>query len=99
MKTDQKELKILKIILWVYIVLCIIIAGLNYGYARNASDDVAKFITWGWHFYENWIKTIFIIIGSYLTLKIVKSKKTNTMRRKNLIGFISAAFVVHIFGP
>ncbi len=98
MKTDQKELKILKIILWVYIVLCIIIAGLNYGYARNASDDVAKFITWGWHFYENWIKTIFIIIGSYLTLKILKDKNT-TMRKKNLIGFISAALVVHIIGP
>src|SRR6056297_1379532 len=98
MKTDQKELKILKIILWVYIVLCIIIAGLNYGYARNASDDIAKFITWGWHFYENWVKTIFIIIGSYLTLKILKDKNT-TMRKKNLIGFISAALVVHIIGP
>ncbi len=98
MKKDNKELKILKIILWVYIVLCIIIAGLNYGYARNASDDVAKFITWGWHFYENWVKTIFIIVGSYLTLKILKNKNTN-MRKKNLIGFISAALVVHIIGP
>ncbi|MFO7887169.1 MAG: 4Fe-4S binding protein [Eubacteriales bacterium] len=98
MKKNSKELKILKIILWVYIVLCIIIAGLNYGYARNASDDVAKFITWGWHFYENWVKTIFIIVGSYLTLKILKDKNT-TMRKKNLIGFISAALVVHIIGP
>ena len=98
MKKDIKELKILKIILWVYIILCIIIAGLNYGYARNASDEIAKYITLGWHFYENWVKTIFIIIGSYLTLKILKNKNT-TMRKKNLIGFISAALVVHIVGP
>src|SRR6056297_426723 len=98
MKKDTKELKILKIILWIYIILCIIIAGLNYGYARNASDDIAKYITLGWHFYENWIKTIFIIAGSYLTLKILKNKNT-TMRKKNLIGFISAALVVHILGP
>ena len=95
MKSKSREEKILKLILWIYIILCIIIAGLNYGYARNASGEIAKMITWSWHFYENWIKTIFIIIGSYLTLKILKNKNTS-LRRKNLLGFISAALVVHI---
>jgi len=98
MKSKSREEKILKLILWIYIILCIIIAGLNYGYARNASGEIAKMITWSWHFYENWIKTIFIIIGSYLTLKILKNKNT-ALRRKNLLGFISAALVVHIIGP
>jgi len=97
--TKMKELRILKIILWVYIILCILIAGLNYGYARRASVEMATFITKFWHFYENWIKTLFIIICSYLTLRIIGKSNINTMRRRNLIGFIIAAFVVHITAP
>lgn len=94
-----KELKILKAILWIYISLCIIIAGLNYGYASQAPKSTAKFIAWFWHFYENWIKTLFIIISSFLTLRIVGGSKINTMRKRNLIGFIISAMVVHIVGP
>ncbi|KOA20103.1 putative electron transport protein YccM [Clostridium homopropionicum DSM 5847] len=93
------ELKILKAILCIYIVLCIIIAGLNYGYASKATPEAAAFITWFWHFYENWIKTIFIIVCSFLTLRIVSTSKINTMRKRNLIGFIIAALVVHIVTP
>jgi len=93
------ELKILKAILWIYIILCIIIAGLNYGYASKATAEAAAFITWFWHFYENWIKTIFIIVCSFLTLRIVSTSKINTMRKRNLIGFIIAALIVHIITP
>lgn len=93
------ELKILKAILWTYIVLCLVIAGLNYGYASKATPKVAEFITWFWHFYENWIKTLFIIICSFLTLRIVDNSKETTMRKRNLIGFIIAALVVHIVTP
>ena len=95
----SRELKILKAILCVYIILCIIIAGLNYGYASKATPEVAAFITWFWHFYENWIKTIFIIICSVLTLRIIGASKRTTMRKKNLMGFIIAALVVHIVTP
>lgn len=95
----RMDLKILKAILWTYISLCIIIAGLNYGYASHAAASTAKFITWFWHFYENWIKTFFIIICSFLTLKITGVSKTDTMRKRNLIGFIISALVVHIAGP
>ncbi|MEA4825014.1 MAG: 4Fe-4S dicluster domain-containing protein [Clostridium sp.] len=93
------ELKILKIILWIYIILCIVIAGLNYGYASKATPAVAASITWFWHFYENWIKTLFIIICSFLTLRIVGKSKRTTMRKRNLIGFIVSALVVHITVP
>lgn len=98
-KNKNLELKILKIILGVYIILCIIIAGLNYGYASKASPQAAAFITWFWHFYENWVKTLFIIVGSFLTLRIVGKSKITTMRKRNLIGFIIAALVVHIICP
>ena len=100
MKMNQAaELKILKMILWIYIILCIVIAGLNYGYASKASPQAAAFITWFWHFYENTIKTVFIIVGSMLTLKIVKASKERTMRKSNLIGFIISALAIHIMLP
>jgi ferredoxin-type protein NapH len=93
------ELSILRTILWIYIVLCFVIAGLNYGYASRASASTAAFITWFWHFYENWIKTLFIIICSFLTLRIVGASEITTMRKKNLIGLVISALVVHIAVP
>jgi len=93
------ELRILKTILWVYILLCIVIAGLNYGYASQATPSVAAFISCFWEFYENWIKTLFIIIGSFLTLRIIGTSQRSTMRKRNLIGLIVSALVVHIAAP
>ncbi|MBU3216078.1 4Fe-4S binding protein [Clostridium estertheticum] len=100
MKSNKKvELRILKAILWIYIILCILIAGLNYGYASRATPKVASFITWLWQFYENWVKTLFIIIGSFLTIRIVGTSKRSVMRKRNLIGFIVSALIVHITAP
>lgn len=93
------ELKLLKTILWIYIVLCIVIAGLNYGYAANASVPMATFISRLWHFYENWIKTLFIIGGSVLSLRIIKQSKRSKMFKQNVFGFTMAALLVHIFLP
>ncbi|MDF2613070.1 MAG: 4Fe-4S ferredoxin [Clostridia bacterium] len=93
------ELKILKAILWIYIILCLVIAGLNYGYANQATASVKVFITWAWHFYENWVKTFFILIGSFLTLRITSTLNIKTMRKRNLIGFIVSALIIHIIMP
>jgi polyferredoxin len=98
-KNKKLELRILKAILWVYIILCIVIAGLNYGYVSRATPSAAEFITSLWHFYENWVKTIFIIIGSFLTLRIVGDSNRTKMRKRNLQGLIISALVVHIAGP
>ncbi len=75
------------------------IAGLNFGYAEQASPAVAELINWFWHFYENWIKFIFIIAGSILTLRIVSSSSKTAFRRKNLAGFMIYALLIHILGP
>lgn len=100
MKANKsRDLRILKGILFLYIALCLVIAGLNYGYASRANAATASFITGFWHFYENWIKTFFIIICSFLTLRIVGVSKKKTLRQRNLIGFTIAALVVHIAGP
>lgn len=98
-KTTHKSLNALKFILWVYIILCFVIAGLNFGYAKTAPASTAKWIAWFWHFYENWIKTIFIIAAGLLTLQIIKGSGRTRMRKRNLNGFILAALVVHIFSP
>ncbi|MEA5070191.1 MAG: hypothetical protein VB067_14460, partial [Christensenellaceae bacterium] len=95
----SKEKKILKVILWVYIGLCVLIAGLNYGYAPRADAKTAQFLTWFWHFYENWVKTAFILIASLLTIRITSRSGRTSLRRKNLIGFLAAALVVHVALP
>ena len=75
------------------------IAGLNFGYAGQASPAVAALINWLWHFYENWIKFIFIIAGSILTLRLVSGSSKTTLRKQNLKGFIVYALLIHILGP
>lgn len=97
-ETDQ-EVVILKTILWTYIILCIVIAGLNYGYASTAPAATARLIAWTWHFYENWLKTGFIIAASILTIRILNKTERTSMRKKNLKGFIIAALVVHVASP
>ncbi len=93
------ELKILKAMLWIYIILCIAIAGLNYGYASHATEATANFIRWFWHFYENWIKAAFIMICSILTLRIIGTSSVITMRKRNLIGITISALMIHIVAP
>jgi len=98
-KNSSAALKLLKTILWIYIILCFIIAGLNYGYASKAPRNIAQVILWIWLIYENWVKTLFIIICAVLTMKIISGSKRATMRKRNLIGFILAALVVHVIAP
>ena len=98
-KDSAIYLRLLKIILGTYIVLAILIAGVNYGYASVAPKNIASIITWVWLAYENWIKTLFIIIGSILAIKIIGSSKRTTMRKTNLFGFIIAALTVHVITP
>lgn len=98
-KKSTGALKCLKIILWIYIILCVIIAGINYGYASRAPRHIARIITWVWLIYENWIKTLFIIVGSILTMKIIGQSKRTVMRKRNLIGFVLAALTVHVVLP
>jgi ferredoxin-type protein NapH len=98
-KKTTLALPVLKGILWTYIILCLVIAGLNYGYASRATAAEAELIARVWHFYENWVKTLFIVVGSLLTLRIVSTSQRTSLRKKNLIGLTVTALVVHIAGP
>ncbi len=100
MKNKQSiELIIIRVMLAAYIIMALILAGLNFGYAEQATADVAALINRVWHFYENWIKTVFIAVGGYLTLRITGDLKKTSLRRKNLQGFLIFALIVHIAGP
>jgi ferredoxin-type protein NapH len=93
------EVKLLKSLLLLYILLGLVIAGLNFGWAPQASQQARKVILAVWQIYENQFKAILIIICSLLTLGIVGKKEIPRMKRYNLVGFASAALVVHIAGP
>ena len=99
LKAVSIEKKLLKSILWVYIALCVVIAGLNYGLAPRADARTAQFLTWFWHFYENWVKTAFILAASILTIRITGRSGRTALRKMNLAGFIVAALVVHVALP
>jgi ferredoxin-type protein NapH len=98
-KNNTGAATILKIMLALYIGLAFLLAGLNFAYADQAPAHIAKLINTAWHFYENELKTVFIAVGGFLTLRIVAKKGRTKMRRNNLIGFFCATLVVHIFGP
>ncbi|NCB41851.1 MAG: 4Fe-4S dicluster domain-containing protein [Clostridia bacterium] len=98
-KDRNIELKFLKILLWIYIVLCLAIAGFNYGYAAEASAPVAEFITRLWHFYENSIKTLFIIFGGILSFRIARKTNRSKMYKWNLVGIAFSALLIHIAIP
>jgi len=93
------EYTLLKVMLWTYIILCLVIAGLNFGYVPKADPKTAALINSFWHLYENEIKTIFIIFGSFLTLRIIQKSQRTTLRKENLIGLTVSALAVHIVGP
>lgn len=91
------EVSTLKILLLVYIVLCIVIAGLNYGMAPGASEQVRSLINHIWHFYENQFKTFLIVLGSWLSWRVLHKKAK--MQKRNFAGLIIAALLIHILGP
>jgi len=97
--TEKTVRTALKIILGIYILMCIVIAGLNYGYVPSADEQTASIISGIWQFYENEYKTVMIIVASLLTLVLLKKEKRSTMRRRNLTVLIISALIIHITGP
>ncbi len=81
--------------LFLYILFCLILAGLNQGPDKELARAVAPY----WHAYENEGKTLLILVCGLLTHRITKAKGRNTMRSKNLRRFLLAALVLHIALP
>ncbi len=95
----QWEIRALQALLLFYVILCLIIAGLNYGYAPKAPENMKKLFETVWHIYENEFKTFLILICGILTLRVSAKQGRNIMRRRNLVGFFISALAIHIIGP
>ncbi len=81
MKKKLWEVTTLKALLLIYITLCLIIAGLNYGMGSSVSEKTHQLILKIWQFYENQFKTLLIIIGSWLTIRII-GKRSKMQKKK-----------------
>lgn len=93
------ESKLLKYILLAYILLCIVIAGLNFGMAPGSSPEVSGLIARIWHIYENQFKTVMLIISAYLTIRLLRREKDSRMRRQNIAAITVSAILLHVAGP
>ena len=78
----KRDVTILRVLLFLYILFCLILAGLNQGPDKELAKVVAPY----WHAYENEGKTLLILICGLLTYRITGRKGRNTMRSKNLRG-------------
>ena len=98
--TERKTIiTVLKIILGIYILLCLGIAGLNYAVAPGANPETSEIITNIWEIYENEFKTLLILICSILSIMLIRKSENKKLRRRNFYGFIVSALIVHIAGP
>jgi polyferredoxin len=96
----NKQILAIKVILLSYISLCLIIAGLNYGLGPQLSEASQEFITSMWHFYENGMKVVMIIVLAILSLSISSKKENrNRMRKGNIIALSISAVILHIIFP
>jgi len=93
------EVEALKGLLLIYILLGLLIAGVNFGWAPKADEQTQAVILRVWQIYENEFKTLLILVCSLLTLRITGKKHFPRLRRYNLIGLLCAAIVVHIAAP
>lgn len=91
----KRDVTILRVLLFLYILFCLILAGLNQGPDKELAKVVAPY----WHAYENEGKTLLILICGLLTYRITGRKGRNTMRSKNLKRFFLAALILHITLP
>jgi ferredoxin len=85
--------------LWLYVVACVALAGLNYGYAPTANEEARAIVSSAWQIYENWIKTFLIVACGVLVLVRARRGGRADMRMGNLAGFACAALAVHVVVP
>ncbi len=97
--TPQKAARFLKYLLVLYIALCFLVAGLNYGLTQHVSNAKAQTIHAIYEFFENELKTILIILCSLLSLKAFRNSDGRRLYRGSLLMFSISALIIHIILP
>ncbi len=99
LSTKSKKEQFLTRLMYIYIILCLVFASLNYAVAPKVSPQLRVIITSAWHVYENGFKVLLIIVTSLLTISIVKDQNRSSMRKRNLIALTISALILHIILP
>lgn len=97
--TPQKAARYLKYLLAFYIVFCFIVAGLNFGLAKHVSLEKVRAINAVYEFFENELKTLLIILCSFLSLKAFRNSAKRRLYRGSLLMFSVSALLIHILLP
>lgn len=95
----RRERYLLKGLLALYILLTLIFAGLNYGYAPAAPPAKAAVIHHLWELFENEFKVLLILIALLIGIRgRFRSEDLRGRNRRSLLfSFLAAALVVHLF--
>jgi len=91
----EKAIYWLKFLLGFYIVSTILVAGLNYGLGGMLAEENADLINSIYLIFENEFKIAIIIIGSLLSLQIIKKKKYHRLQKVSIIAFSITALLIH----
>lgn len=91
----EKAIYWLKFLLGFYIVSTILVAGLNYGLGGMLAKEHADLINSIYLIFENEFKIAIIIIGSLLSLQIIKKKKHHRLQKVSIIAFSITALLIH----
>lgn len=95
----SREARVLKILLWVYIVLAVGIAGLNNALAPRLPEPWARGIQRAYEIYENEVKTAMILVSAVLCARLYGKGRRNRMRKANLLAFALTALAIHVAIP
>lgn len=68
---------------------------MNYALGDVVTENQAEIIKQIYKIFENEFKILIILIGSFLSWQILKTKSKNRFRKINLIAFSSTAIVIH----
>lgn len=89
----------LKLLLWIYIVLAVGIAGINNALAPRLPEVWARAIHRAYEIYENEVKTGMILASAALCARIYGKGRRNRMRKANLLAFALSALAIHVAIP
>lgn len=95
----KRAVSALRFLLAFYIGFCLLVAGLNFGVAKNADAHTARQIHALYEFFENELKIILIVLCSFFALFAFPDIKKRKLYKANLLGFIISALVIHAVLP
>ena len=98
---SRRLITVLRIIVFLYIGLTFIFAGLNYGAAPKASPETRELLHNLWQAFENQYKTLILSAAVFISILMYRRKKREVLKNRLplLFGFVGSALVIHLLLP